>query len=149
MKRVIAWMLIPVLGLVAPAAGVWIYAGNNTSLETALRLATHWLPPGHSVQFSNVQGSVREGGRIGSLRWQHDGLGVQASDITVAWSLAPLLNHTVQLQQLHIATLQIDDQRAPKEPQPQTRWRYRCNSTFRSRWTSCAMRARPASAPRH
>jgi len=118
MKRVIAWMLLPVLGLMALAAGVWIYAGSNTSLETALRLATHWLPPGHSVQFSGVQGSVREGGRIGSLRWQHDGLGVQASDITVAWSLAPLLNRTVQLQQLHIATLQIADQRAPQEPHP-------------------------------
>jgi len=118
MKRVIAWMLLPVLGLLALTAGVWIYAGSNTSLEAALRLATYWLPPGHSVQFSDVQGSIRQGGRIGSLRWQQDGLSVLATDVSVAWSLVPLLNHTVQLQQLRVATLQIDDQRAPKEPQP-------------------------------
>ena len=50
------------------------------------------------------------------MRWQQGELSIELRDITVAWSLRPLLGGELRLGQVIAKTLHVDDRRAPSEP---------------------------------
>ena len=106
------WVLELWLALAAALlAAVWIWSGSEGSLATALQLAGRTLPAGHHLLTEEVRGSLREGGQIARLRWDNQGLSVEAQRIEVRWNLWSLLERRVVLERLQMAELTIDDQR--------------------------------------
>ncbi len=111
---------VTLAALLALAGGFWIWAGTDTSLATMLNQAARHLPSGHKLEITQVQGSLREGGRIGSLRWQQGELSVELSDLRIAWLLRPLLDGEVRLSQLAAKSLRVQDHRPPSQDGPPT-----------------------------
>ena len=98
----------------------WLWSGQAQSLPQALGWAQRWLADdtGHSpLQFSNAQGSLREGGSIGHLRWQQDKLDVQIEDLEVRWPARlladALIRRRVQIDTLSASSVRVVDERAP------------------------------------
>jgi len=107
--------VLPLL-LAAALAGLWIWSGTDQSLQRTLGWASRWLPEGQSLQAQEVSGSLRQGGRIGMLRWHSQGLVVEARELEWAWQPAALLERRLTLQRLHIRQLGIEDSRPPSQP---------------------------------
>ena len=97
-------------------AGLWFWAGSDSSLATALMRAGRSLPDGQSLELAHISGSLRSGGQIGSLRWTRGALQVEATNIQIGWSLRPLLDGEVRLGQLTISQIHIDDRRPATAP---------------------------------
>lgn len=119
--RFIAWLLIAVLvSLLAAGAGLWWWTGGNTSLAAALARAARYLPAEQQLESRDVTGSLRRGGHIGWLRWSSPSMAVEVTDLTLGWSLAPLLQRRLELGDVHAARVQITpqapDPAAPKPP---------------------------------
>lgn len=103
------------LALLACAAPVaWLHLPG--SLETALRWLPSLLPAGQQFEALGVQGTLRHGGHIASLRWSGPGLRLQAQDVQMDWDLATLLQGRVVLSQLRAAQLALDS--VPQPPAP-------------------------------
>ena len=107
--------LMTLLGL---ALAAWLYSARDTSLAFTLSQVAHWLPAGQTLETSGVQGSLRQGGHIGTLRWRRGDLSVEATDVTVGWALGSLFQRQVRLHHLDIAQLHIDDQRPAQPDRP-------------------------------
>lgn len=99
------------LGLVLLVTALWFWSGSNSSLATLLSQLQRFLPAGQSLQVKDVQGSLRSGGHIGWLRWSQGKLSLEAHHVALGWTLRPLLDGHLQLNQLTINTLDIADQR--------------------------------------
>jgi len=89
---------------------LWLWSGSDTSLASALRQASRYLPAGQVLVFEDVRGTLRQGGHIGSLRWEKNGLVIEAHQIDLVWQPRSLLDRRLQLDTLHVAQLSIDDQ---------------------------------------
>ena len=116
---VLVWLLE--LTLVASAALLiagWFWSGTDGSLATTFKQLQPYLPSGQSLVVQDVSGSLRDGGRIGSLRWQSGGLDVQVRELRFAWQPLDLLQRRLRVTTLTIAELQIDDQRPASNPVP-------------------------------
>jgi len=108
------------LALLALTAALWLWSGSNSSLATLLARLQPLLPAGQTLEAKGVQGTLRTGGHIDWLRWQHGELSIEAHDIHIAWTLAPLFNKQLRLSQLRLASLHIDDQRSSADTTPMT-----------------------------
>ncbi len=122
MQRV-AFVLVWLVELLLVATGAlliagWIWTGSDGSLAMALKQVRPYWPAGQTVELQDVTGSVRGGGRIGTMRWQSEGLSVQARDLRFAWHPLELLQRRLRFSSLDIGELEIDDQRPATEPQP-------------------------------
>lgn len=115
-------------------AAAWWWMGTPRSLATALEHAPALLPAGQRLEIRDVAGSLRAGGRIGSLRWSSPTLSVEAQDLRLAWRLAPLLQRTVQIDGLQAATLRITPTTTGPAPAPappeQWQWPVRVDAAF-------------------
>ena len=94
------------LALVAVAA-LWWWLGSPQSLAMALAQTAARLPAGQQLESREVSGTLRSGGHIGWLRWRSPSLTVEAHDIRIGWSLAPLLQRTVQLGEVQALERQV------------------------------------------
>ncbi|HSO44507.1 MAG TPA: DUF490 domain-containing protein, partial [Rhodoferax sp.] len=106
--------------LLALTAMFWLWSGSDSSLATLLMRLQRFLPAGQTLEAKGVQGSLRAGGHIDWLRWRQGELSVEAKDIGVAWTLAPLFNKQLRLSELSVGSLLIDDQRSPTSAEPAT-----------------------------
>ena len=113
----LAGLLLATLSLLA---GLWFWTGTDASLALTLQQVQRLLPAGQTLETREVSGSLRHGGHIGWLRWQQDGLSVQAQDVDLAWEPTALLQRELRLSQLRIGQLSIQDQRAPTPNAPST-----------------------------
>lgn len=121
------WLPGAVLALLL-GAGVagWIWAGQDGSLPRALGWAQAWLDDPDSaagqLQADAVQGSLRGGGTVQTLRWTRQGLDVQLQGLTLRWHSAQLIDalllRRLQIDTLHIDRMQVDDQRTPQPGEP-------------------------------
>ncbi len=121
-------------GLLATlAAGTWWWSGTEGSLATGLRWAQALLPTSMSLRTDGVQGSLRHGGRIGSLQWQHDGLSLDVHALQFQTAPALLLQGQLPLQQVHLERLQGQDQRPPEAsaPMAQLVWPWQVDLVWR------------------
>jgi translocation and assembly module TamB len=98
------------IGVLALTAALWLWSASDSSLATLLTRLQRFLPAGQTQEAKDVRGSLRAGGHIGWLRWQQGDLTVEAQDVGVAWTLAPLFNKQVRLGELSVASLTIVDQ---------------------------------------
>ena len=108
------------MALLALATTAWIWSGTATSLATALSLAQPYLPAGQSLAVDRVSGSLREGGQIGTVRWQNEGLKVEATDLRIDWTWQALLQGELNLSQLTVRTLRIEDKQPSRQSTPLT-----------------------------
>ena len=110
-RNLLSWLVLaPLIVLAGLLYALWVWTGVDTSLANALNQASRYLPAGQTLLAQDVHGSLRGGGRIGHLRWERDGLVMDARQVELAWSPAALLQRRLQLDKLHIAQLTIDDQ---------------------------------------
>ena len=116
--RIAAGLLaLLVLAVLLLAAGAWVWSGRSTSLATTLAQAARWLPPDQTLETRDVSGSLRGGGRIGWLRWSNPTLAVEVDNARIGWSLAPLLQRSVKLGEVHADRVRVaatPDLDAPK-----------------------------------
>jgi translocation and assembly module TamB len=99
-----------VLLLGLTVGGLWWWSGSEGSLATTLRWVSQStvLPAPNSLSAEDVTGSIRQGGRVGRLIWQDKSLRVTASQIEARWQVLALLSGRLQIDRLHLASLQID-----------------------------------------
>lgn len=119
--RITAGLLaLLVLAVVLLAAGAWVWSGRSTSLATTLAQAARWLPPEQTLETRDVSGSLRGGGRIGWLRWSNPTMAVEVDNARIGWSLAPLLQRSVKLGEVHADKVRVsatpDPDAPPSEP---------------------------------
>ena len=108
-----ALMLLPPLLLALSLALAWWWTGSEGSLATALRYAARDQP----LVAEQVTGSLRTGGRVSLLRWQHDGLEVQARDVTLSWNPWGLLDRKLEITQIGATDITVTDSR-PARAEP-------------------------------
>lgn len=110
-RNLFSWLVLaPLIVLAGLLYSLWVWTGVDTSLASALSQASRYLPAGQTLVAEDVYGSLREGGRIGHLRWERNGLIMDARQVELGWSPVALLQRRLQLDKLHIAQLTIDDQ---------------------------------------
>ena len=84
-RKVLRWLLSSLaalcITLACVAGAAWWWAGQSTSLATALTQVAQWLPAGQSLQSRDVTGSLRSGGCVGWLRWSSLTLVVEVIDV--------------------------------------------------------------------
>lgn len=103
--------------LVALLAALWFWSGQANSLGEALQWSQRWLPQGHSFSVRGAEGSLRAGGRIAELHWQHRGRSVTALDVRLAWQPLHLLDRRLVIDQLRVGQLllQLPSQDTPTQ----------------------------------
>ena len=110
--RVLLWSLAGLLALLLTTlGGVWIWAGSEGSLATALR----WAGAERPLVTDEVTGTVRGGGKVRRLVWDEGGLRVEVHDAEILWTPAALLSRTLQIDHLSASRILIDDQRPKAE----------------------------------
>ncbi|NQW81075.1 MAG: DUF490 domain-containing protein, partial [Polaromonas sp.] len=104
------WLAAAALLLGLTVSGVWWWSGSEGSLATALRWVSQssLLPTPRSVTAEGVSGSLRHGGRVERLVWQDAGLRVTAAQLDVRWQVLALLSGRLQIDRLHLASVQTD-----------------------------------------
>lgn len=119
LRRLWNWLLGSLAALVLLVGAVlvafWVWTDSDTSLATALRQASRYMSAGQVLVAEDVRGSLRKGGHIGLLRWESNGLVIEARQVDLAWQPRALFDRRLQLDSLHVAQLSIDDQR-PASP---------------------------------
>lgn len=119
--KALRYALFGLLGLsllvLALLGGAWVWGDSTTSLATLLNRVAPYLPADQRLTVSNVTGSLRDGGRIGSLQWRMGELSVEAEDIELGWTLLPLWDGELRISQLAAKRLRIDDRRPATPPQ--------------------------------
>ena len=109
--RATHWIVRILVGLalllVASAAGLWWWSGQEGSLEWLLRRAAG----GVQLHSDGVRGSVRGEWHIQRVAWQREGLKLEAEDIRLRWNPVALLNRTLQLDLVQVARARVIDER--------------------------------------
>ncbi len=106
--RALGWTLSGLVAvLLAALAFGWWWSGTPQSLAQALALASRHMPDGQTLAAQNVEGSLRGGGRIGSLQWNSPGLRVDVRDLELRWRLRPLLERRLEVAVLHAGELRL------------------------------------------
>ncbi|MBO9645523.1 MAG: translocation/assembly module TamB domain-containing protein [Pseudacidovorax sp.] len=114
--RGLAWTVVGLLALVLVLLGAaWWWAGNDSSLATALTRAARYLPAGQTLETQEVTGSLRKGGRIGLLRYRTPDLTVEVHQAEIGWQLRPLFDRRVQLGEVRAAQVLIEAKPAPAD----------------------------------
>ena len=103
-----------VLLAVGLTAALWVWAGSEGSLATALR----WISQSQPLTAERATGSLRGGGHIDQLQWQQNGLSVVARDVSVTWQPWALLHGTLKLNRLTASSVDVTDQRPASAPSP-------------------------------
>ncbi|MDI1245198.1 MAG: hypothetical protein PSV24_07340, partial [Rhodoferax sp.] len=118
MRLILKLLAAALLTALALTAALWLWSGSDSSLATLLTRLQRFLPAGQTLEAKDVRGSLRAGGHVGWLRWQRGELSVEAQDIGLAWTLAPLFNKQLRLGELSVASLTIEDQRSSTQDTP-------------------------------
>lgn len=121
--RLLLWLPGAAIGLLlAGMVALWFWAATPGSLAQALSWADDWLaasegPQAMRLQATEVTGSLRHGGRIGTLRWSQGALSVQADALELVWDDSLWTNllagQGLRLPLLRVAQLSVHDERPP------------------------------------
>lgn len=119
------WLPAAALAVALSAVlAVWIWAGSASSLGQALHWAQVWLEdrPGAAgrLRVEGAEGSLRRGGRLALLRWEQEGLTVQAEGVRLElpddWMITALTRRHLDFDRLHIDRLAVrEEDRSPTD----------------------------------
>ncbi|MES2634296.1 MAG: translocation/assembly module TamB domain-containing protein [Pseudomonadota bacterium] len=113
MLRIVLLVLAGIFGLlVAVSALLWWWAGTPASLDWALERASRW----QALQIEGASGSLRTGLKARRLRWEREGLVLEATAAELAWQPLSLMRGTLRLDYLRAGHLLINDKRPPTPP---------------------------------
>ncbi|MBY0465485.1 MAG: hypothetical protein K2W33_11145, partial [Burkholderiales bacterium] len=70
---------------VALLAAAWLWTGTTGSLARLLNTARPWVPALAQLNWHTPGATVRNGGQLGTVNWQHNGLAVRASNVNLQW----------------------------------------------------------------
>ena len=137
--------------LLATLVGLWWWSGQAQSLPQTLQWASNLLrdpATGTSpLAVTGAQGSVRGGGHIEHLRWQHQGLDVELHGLQWRWPEQlwheVLVERRLRLEQLQVQRLRVHDQ-SPPNPNQRT---FRSTRPARMRFPTSWRNRTPTSAP--
>lgn len=129
--------------VMALGASAWWWSGTEGSLASGLRWAQALLPAGLSLRSEGVTGSLRHGGRIGSLQWQQEGLSLHMQALQFQVDPALLLQGQLPLRELHLAQLEGQHLRPASNQPPMARllWPVQVDLAWRIdrlRWQAAA-----------
>ncbi|ARU05022.1 hypothetical protein CCO03_10300 [Comamonas serinivorans] len=112
--RIVLGLVLGLLALlVAAVLGLWVWAGQDGSLATVLRLAGAQVP----LVSENAQGSLRRGGTVDKLVWDKDGVRAEVEGATLLWQPLALLQGQLQIDTLSARRIAVRSE--PKdEPTP-------------------------------
>lgn len=119
LRMVAALLALLVLAVVLAGVGAWVWSGRSTSLATTVAQAARYLPAEQTLETRDVTGSLRSGGTIGWLRWSNPTMAVEVDNARIAWSLAPLLQRSVKLGEVHADRVRIASTPDPDAPRPE------------------------------
>lgn len=115
--------LLGPLALAAAIWGFWTWTGTPGSLGIALNML-HWaLPSGQKLHSADVQGNLQQGGRIGQISWQSEGLQMQAQEAQLVLDWSQLWRQAWPVQSIALQSLRVQDQRSPQPMKPLTELR--------------------------
>lgn len=110
---IVAWLLGGLVAfLVLALVGIWIWAGSDGSLATALR----WAGAVQPIITEEVSGNIRSSGKLRRLVWEQGGLRIEVHEAEIRWTPAALLARTLQIDHLGARRIVVDDQRPRGEP---------------------------------
>ena len=113
-KRGLNWLVFAAAGLltvlVLAAGAFWWWAGTEGSLAWTLQQLGRWQP----VQAEGVRGSLRSGLFVDRLRWEQEGLTIEAREVRLEWKPLALLTGELHLDELGARSVRIEDRRPPK-----------------------------------
>ncbi|MEY3216901.1 MAG: Translocation and assembly module TamB, partial [Pseudomonadota bacterium] len=115
--RSLSAMLGP-LALLALAWALWAWTGTEGSLATTLKWLNRALPAQHTLQATEVQGNLRQGGRIGQLQWRAPLLQAHAKEAQIALNWSLLWRQAWPVESLQLASVVIRDQRPAQVLKP-------------------------------
>ena len=110
--------------LMTIGAGLWGWSGSEGSLATGLQLAANLLPAGMQLQTQEVQGSLRQGGRIGRLVWHHQGLTITAQQTHLDLAPLDLLRSQLPLHAIKVDQMLVQDTRPDGPATPFSSWHF-------------------------
>lgn len=119
LRMAAALLALLVLAVVLAGVGVWVWSGRSTSLATTVAQAARYLPADQTLETRDVTGSLRGGGTIGWLRWSNPTMAVEVDSARIGWSLAPLLQRSVKLGEVHADRVRIASTPDPDAPRPE------------------------------
>lgn len=119
LRMAAALLALLVLAVVLAGVGAWVWSGRSTSLATTVAQAARYLPAEQTLETRDVTGSLRSGGTIGWLRWSNPTMAVEVDNARIAWSLAPLLQRSVKLGEVHADRVRIASTPDPDAPRPE------------------------------
>ncbi|HEY8049042.1 MAG TPA: hypothetical protein VIE63_07705, partial [Ramlibacter sp.] len=97
--------------VVLAAAGLWVWAGTQASVDWALERAAQ----SQDIHAQGVEGSLRGGLKAAHIVWQKDGLKVEAFDAELAWQPLAIVRAMLDISRLHAARIRVEDSR-PDQP---------------------------------
>jgi translocation and assembly module TamB len=71
--------------LVALLVTAWLWTGSANSLAGLLTMARPFVPTLAQLSWTTPGATVRSGGPLGDLSWQHNGMAIQARQAQVQW----------------------------------------------------------------
>ncbi len=99
------WTMAALIALVlAVAFGLWVL-GQTVALRFAFDQASNATDG--KLSALGVRGTLYGGVRIARLRWQDQGLDVDARDLTVRFSLRALLDRELRIARVHAASVEV------------------------------------------
>lgn len=111
------WVAGGVLALLLVlVAGTAIWMASPGSLRQGLRLAQRFLPAEQTLAFTDANGSIAGGGTIASLQWNKPGITVTIENLSLAWSLRPLLGKHLDVRTLHADAVHVRLMPQPEQP---------------------------------
>ncbi|MFO0108475.1 MAG: translocation/assembly module TamB domain-containing protein [Burkholderiales bacterium] len=97
--------------LMVLAWALWAWTGSEGSLDTTLKWVNRALPAHQTLKANEVQGNLRQGGRIGQLQWHTPLLQAHTKDAHIALNWSLLWRQPWPVESLQLQSLVIRDQR--------------------------------------
>ncbi len=111
------WLGGVLLALLLLMGGIVWWASTDGSLARALQIGRHWLPAGQQLAFSDAEGSITGGGRIGRLQWSNAGTTLTIDELRLDWSLQELWGRDLRIRTLSARNVHVRSLPQPEKPE--------------------------------
>lgn len=101
--------LLGPLVLVGLAWALWLWSGSSGSLGAVIKGVNWALPAGQRLQAQEVSGNLHQGGSIGQLVWEKNGLRIELNQGQVQIDWSRFWHQPWPIKSVRVGTLHLDD----------------------------------------